>query len=44
MRVAGCDFGGQIVDLDGLESYSPSDLLAVLWKAVQELLAVRPPG
>jgi hypothetical protein len=37
MRAAGHDFGGHVENDDGLQSLSYNDLIAVLWKAVQEL-------
>jgi hypothetical protein len=39
MSAAGHEFGGVIEDAEGNQSLSPSDLTAVLWKAVQELTA-----
>jgi hypothetical protein len=38
MAAAGHDFGGHVVE-NGVEGLSYNDLLAVLWKAVQELQA-----
>jgi Chaperone of endosialidase len=35
----GYDFGGHVTDDEGLQSLSYNDLVAVLWKAVQELTA-----
>ena len=39
MEGAGYEFGGVVADRDGNLSLSSSDMVAVLWKAVQELSA-----
>jgi Chaperone of endosialidase len=37
MEAAGHEFGGHVEDDEGLQSLSYNDMMAVLWKAVQEL-------